>query len=127
MSRRSRRRRRDDPPTSLATLIGPPLSHRSPVLSTLGEWEDRRAYDPTSPTRNYTTFRSRSSAEIVATKPTPVRKVFRPAFRTPQDVVVCVRRHQRKEILHALGRTGRGARRARPRRTATSHISCRRK
>jgi len=127
MSKRRRRDRRDDKPTSLAQLLGPPLLHRSPVLSSLGEWEDRRAFNANSPLRNHITFRSRSSADIVANKPTPVRQVSRPAFRDPQDVVVCVRRKQRKEILHALGRTGRGARRARPRLTASSHISCRRK
>lgn len=50
------------------------------------------------------------------------------AFSEPRSVVVCVRRQRRREVLHALQKTGRGAgKQRRPRRTELSKISCRRK
>lgn len=55
-----------------------------------------------------------------------VRASARVAFRGPQSVVVCVRRRQRREVLWALRRAGRGAPRRRPRRNAFSSILCRR-
>lgn len=46
------------------------------------------------------------------------------AFDMPDKVAVCVRRNRRKEVLHALGKAGSGGMR-KPRRNATSAISCR--
>lgn len=43
-------------------------------------------------------------------------------FRTPDRVALCVRRKQRRQVLHALRRTGRGNRP--PRRNAWSNVSC---
>lgn len=44
-------------------------------------------------------------------------------YQHPKGVAVCVRRHQRKEVLFALKRTGKGAR-ARRRRNYQSEVSC---
>lgn len=46
-------------------------------------------------------------------------------FEAPQSVLVCVRRHRRREVLFAKGKGGGGKRP--PRRNAFSDISCRRK
>lgn len=45
------------------------------------------------------------------------------AFQAPKRVLVCIRRQQRKEVLHALGKAGRSGQR-RPRRSELSEISC---
>lgn len=45
------------------------------------------------------------------------------AFRAPARVAVCVRRRQRREVLLAKGRGGRGFKK--PRWKERSHISCR--
>lgn len=48
------------------------------------------------------------------------------AFGRPDSVLVCVRRKMRREVMHALQKTGRGrGRQKRPRRNWTSGISCR--
>lgn len=46
------------------------------------------------------------------------------AFQTPQQVIPCVRRQQRKEVLHALKRTGKGSGGGRKHRTPESNIRC---
>lgn len=46
-------------------------------------------------------------------------------FTNSQNVLLCVRRKRRKEVLHALKKTGRGKRKQRrPRRSRYSSISC---
>jgi len=126
MSKRRRSRRDDSPPVaSYADRLV--TRSRSPVLNReLREWEDRRAFHPDGAFRAFATVRSSPfAATIIQAPPSSVRRVSRRAFVHPQKVAVCVRRHQRKEVLFALGRAGKGARK-RPRRTASSEISCRR-
>ena len=43
-------------------------------------------------------------------------------FSVPQQVLVCVRRKQRRQVIFAKGKNGRGNRK--PRWNATSHIWC---
>lgn len=45
-------------------------------------------------------------------------------FKAPTFVVACIRRKQRREVLHALRKTGRGPRRA-ARWSALSRVRCR--
>lgn len=45
------------------------------------------------------------------------------AFEAPKRVLVCVRRKQRREVLHALNKTRKGAG-ARKRRNQWSNVSC---
>lgn len=45
------------------------------------------------------------------------------AFANPKSVNVCVRRHQRREVIFALGKSGRGARAPR-RRNQFSNVRC---
>lgn len=75
--------------------------------------------------RNFDTTRSRISSPRV--------RVFEPAkkfrvplilsFDYPKRVILCVRRKVRKEVLHALRKTGKGGQK-RPRRTPYSNVRC---
>lgn len=48
----------------------------------------------------------------------------RPAFFAPDNIMLCARRHRRREVMFAIGRSGGGNRRGK--RNAYSGISCRR-
>lgn len=97
--------------------------------------EDRRTFHPDNrllvgpPTRSFLL----SDTPIVTRPPTPRMLVRNPhrmpsglAFQAPREVLVCVRRQQRREVLHALGRAGRSGPQRRPRRNLNSNISCKR-
>lgn len=45
------------------------------------------------------------------------------AFTAPAETLVCVRRSRRKEVLHALKKTGKGGQR-KPRRSRWRHVKC---
>lgn len=45
------------------------------------------------------------------------------AFSVPQETLVCLRRGRRREVLHALRKTGKGGQR-KPRRSSWRHIKC---
>lgn len=46
------------------------------------------------------------------------------SFSIPQQVMVCVRRKQRKEVMHALGHAGSRKKQRMPKRNETSNIRC---
>lgn len=90
---------------------------RSP--SSLGE--DRRTYHPAGPK-----YRPAESPRrhLVAVKPVQLftaKPVM--AFDAPRHVAICVRRKVRDEVLHALGKVGRGGSRKR-RRNQNSKVRC---
>jgi len=89
-----------------------------PVRSTpWQEYEDRRRYHPEGRYRPPAAF-LRSARALVAG---PAHQI---GFRAPNRVLLCIRRKQRREVLHALKRTGKGARSPR-RRNYWSDVSCR--
>lgn len=45
-------------------------------------------------------------------------------FGVPRNVAICIRRRIRKEVLHALGKTGGGSSHKRKRRTQWSAVGC---
>lgn len=107
-----------------------PMRFPDIVTSPLTEIEDLRTYHPL-----------RSEREIVAFTSGPEKILARPSARTQRDititplphrlgvtepnkVIMCVRRQQRKEVLHALRKTGRGQARRKPRRTWRSDVHC---
>lgn len=91
---------------------------------------DDRQWRPESYRRSRTL--SGSGADLSA--PPPMRTSgTRPAFFSPvisfarpQGVVECVRRKQRREVLHALKRTRKGSKSRQRKQTVWSSISCRR-
>lgn len=97
----------------------------SPSLSLI---EDLRQWHPEQSTRPIRTFSGQPARLKVFSGPT--RSGTRPlvpysiTFRNPQKTVVCVRRTQRKQVLHALGVAGRKGLKPR-RRIWSSAISCR--
>lgn len=104
-------------------------------LSDLRQLEDRRTYHPEGTARPARGFRiNRHRLIISAPEPTPGRGVdlhhpeavpIGVGFEKPRQVAVCIRRHQRREVLHALGKTGRGSRfNRKPRKSFYSEVSC---
>lgn len=140
MSRRSRNRTSStgrgttDPAKRTLAPVG--TFAPGPVAAPLRELEDRSSFWPSTspmdwePARRLTGSPARLS--LPTPSPSPVRgsvRVFGPsvvAFERPRGVAVCVRRAIRREVLHAMKKTGRGHRKQRaPRRNAYSSVSCR--
>lgn len=126
MSRRRRRNRSDSErphavsQRPLATLLRP----APPPIKPLQLIEDRRTYHPLGADRPARQVSGHPSKPL---RVTPSRKFKIPTqlgFTDPRQVAVCVRRKQRKEVLHALKKTGKGKRHRRPRRTWLSNIRC---
>lgn len=93
--------------------------------------EDRRTYNPSKNT-TYTprTISGKRSRVVTrsATVSTPsglkqLNTTPLPSFAVPSKTLVCVRRKQRKEVLHAYKKTGTGGQK-KPRRNQFSNISC---
>lgn len=84
-------------------------------LSTLREIEDRRQFHPE---RQFRAARSLSKPlhRLVVSSTPKGRMPVGVRFEDPHKVLVCVRRNQRKEVLHALRKTGKGKAAKRPRR-----------
>jgi len=98
----------------------------SRVTNYLREFEDRRAFHPEGPTRPAASFSSPRHRLVVYQRPDKqiylqggfqapfgVSKLMDRVpvgvqFRTPYKVLICVRRKQRREVLHALQKTGLG-------------------
>lgn len=106
----------------------PSLLPRVPLI----QLEDRRAFSPSgrAPLRSIhreifqTLQRTRSTRGAARTA--PLSPMLENTFDDPQRVIVCLRRKARKEVLHALKKTGgRGGRKKKPRRTWQSDFKCR--
>lgn len=122
------------PPLTLPKLS--PLLFQTPVRKSVLRLEDRRAWHP-----DKTVYRKIPSPAAAASprsgallKLSP-RRLMHPGsllrlpnisdligFRTPGRVAICVRRRIRKEIMHALGKAGKGHKR--PRHNAFSKVKC---
>lgn len=116
--------RRFDPPAAAVTPTVEALldeNYIPSVRSYLTEVEDRRTYHPAgknrptvSPRRHHTP--KPSAASLVYSR-------ARMVFGAPRHVMICVRRKIRDEVLHALGKTGKGSGRPR-RRNQYSKVRC---
>lgn len=147
MGHSNKSRRRDT--TDIANQ-GLPVSSYRPTLSPsptrlgfspLRVFEDRRTWHPEgsirpagafstprhrltvvdrvpSPRRAYDVARSRSFPTLWSGTKATV------AFANPSRILICVRRSQRREVLHALNRTGRGGYNYKPRWSEYSSVRC---
>lgn len=108
-------------PPVLAPVFERPIAVRS-ALSLL---EDRRLFHPGRDFGPARSFSRRDQARVVIKQSVSKPAAFssRVQFAVPAKVVVCVRRHQRKEVLHALGKAG-GKVSRRRRRNSWSHVDC---
>lgn len=128
-----RRRRNDTPPTPIADALFQPPSANPRLLSDLvsspvgplTEVEDRRTYHPLD------TFRPVMEIGGTPSGPRQVKRSFKRSlpfglqFGKPEKTAICVRRNTRKEVLHAMRKTGKGGGpRRRPRRNWHSSTSC---
>lgn len=87
--------------------------------------EDRRTFYP-DPLFRPAAALPRHAARIVASSSGGGNAFYpssRIAFAAPRGVAVCVRRKERREVLHALGKAG-GRVSRRRRRTWTSEVDC---
>lgn len=116
------------PGRSLPTLAFQPPPE---VRSTLMDVEDFRTWTP-SRVRRPKTLRGNPS-RVSHSQAAPVRRKYTYqtnfdyglGFTYPKHVVLCVRRHRRREVLHALRKTGRGGRwNRKPRRNQWSNVKC---
>ena len=85
---------------------------RSAIGSTLQQVQDLRSFDFEPDTRPALTLRS-TVASVGASLPqkpktAPSKVPYQIAFSAPAETLVCVRRHRRKQVLHALRKTGKG-------------------
>lgn len=98
-----------------------------PLGSRLLEIQDRRTWHPIGFLRPPAAFERSAARQVVKSKPNALRNDIssRIGFAVPKKVLICVRRKQRKEVLHALGKTGGGARVSRRRRrNSWSDVDC---
>lgn len=106
----------------------------SDILSSrpdLRPFEDRRTFHPQGVTRPARSFKS-SRHRLEVPRAPRIKKIqasaypsFHIGFESPKRVLVCVRRKQRQEVIHALGHSGSGKRRKRrSRRSEYSSIIC---
>lgn len=121
-------------------IFSPPrsVSPLPPRRAALRLFEDRREWHPDGPDRAAKRFSgSRRPLRLVDRKmsnpdrfahlrkfPSQTKAIV--AFSEPSDVVVCVRRSIRREVMHATGKAGRRGQK-KPKFNALSKISCRRK
>lgn len=121
---------------SLPTSLSPTRSLSRPFRENLEIFEDRRTFHPEGLSRPARLFsQPRHRLTLVDKKPflNPDRfaklRQFSGtkalvAFEQPSKVLICVRRQIRKEVLHALNKSGKSGQRS-PRRNYFSEISCR--
>lgn len=129
MARRGRRRRDDDDAErddfSIANLLAPLSISYSPPLTV---YEDRREFHPERDLRPARSFSKRSYSDVVSepvrSKPRALLSPDTFKFAVPKKVLVCVRRQQRREVLHALKLTRRRGGAGARRRNYWSAVSC---
>lgn len=99
------------------------LLARSPLLRM---YEDRRAFHPLRDYRAARSFSNRGHGVVVSKSVADSSSFPRSTLRfaVPNKVLICVRRKERKEVLHALGRVGRGSGGGKKHRNQYSEVHC---
>lgn len=151
MARRSNRRgrvttdnaRRSLPLDENPYRLSPYDAVRQLGFADLLSLEDRRTWHPEGPWRPARSFQG-PRHRLTLVQPSRARKarsikvrnvsgysglgdatLARVGFAGADRVAVCIRRRRRREVMHAIGKTGRGHRKQRrPRRNWTSKYSC---
>lgn len=118
----------------LLTPISRPSRLISPDLSPMPDlFDDRRQWHPDSPYQAPMSLLGPLPAVVIEAPARPGRRPrgsasgspYRyPVFSTPSKVAVCVRRKDRREVLFAKKRTGKGSRSFRRRRNYQSDVRC---
>lgn len=136
MARRGRARA-DRDTSDIASLLAPPRPLPRAHYVTEFATEDRREYHPEGPFAAPLSFGNLPAAiswtgTLSGSTPSPSKRISglptgsligSPAFTTPPGVAICVRRKQRREVLHALKKTRSGSGRSK-RRNPYSEVKC---
>lgn len=111
-------------------------------LDQLREIEDRRRFIPEAArlVRRPLAYAFQEAARVVATSKVALRQPLKPrqkpfktinltfrdklVFKHPQHVIRCVRRKERREVIHALRLTGKGSGARHRRRDEWSNVGC---
>lgn len=112
-----------------------PELHLTPLSTLLQMIEDRRQFHPEREARPARSFSSSLHRLQVPSRPMRVSKgargsvlmsgpSYKIGFVAPRKVLICVRRKQRREVLHALHKTGRSGPRRPSRRSYYSDVRC---
>lgn len=121
MARKSKKPGTRDSLQSLTPLRSRPLYAD---LSQVQSFRLADLYDPVKPARLFSGVTATVGvADAPKKKGTRSRVPTQIAFTAPAQTLVCVRRAQRKEVLFAKKKTGKGGQR-RPHRTAWSEVKC---
>lgn len=110
---------RVNPAPSPRFLVDMSRLFRSPVAP--DPLLDRRTYHPAGSFLRPVSAKRAHSRLVI---PPSADLSHRIGFAVPNKVAVCVRRQQRKEVIHALGLTGRGAGARVRRRGPWSDVEC---
>lgn len=108
-----------DPASMLVRPLRPVLSE---IEFTASLPDDLRTWVPEPRLRRPQTFSGTIPVTTHSRKATPFG--YTQHFAAPQSVVMCVRRKQRREVIHALNLTGKGAKARSRRRTSWSDVKC---
>jgi len=120
----------NDPLRILSPVVSPtpllqPRFDYNPVLNDLREWHPEEENRPVVHQSGRPTRLTVSDPVGTRIRNRQTRAVVAFGHRPHDPVSVCVRRSQRKEVMHALRKAGRGGGRKRPpRRTWRSDIKC---
>lgn len=102
-----------------------PIATRGAAFRSILQLEDRRLFEPVD---TFPRALFHRSARLVPSINTNVKRSNHVptgiSFNVPEEVSLCVRRKQRREVLFAKRRTGKGARARRRRRGPFSSVSC---
>lgn len=134
MARRGRRRNQDHytAPDAIAfrSLDESLLGDWTPrTVSPLGDVEDRRRFHPDDYFQSWHETDGRMGGPLQVARPSKILKramrymSSQVQFAAPEKTIVCVRRKARKEVLHALKKTGRGGNKP-PKRNWLSDVKC---
>lgn len=113
-------------PSDLSVLLRPiqplPRLIQEPVIQPLTEVQDFRLHHPSpawsQPAKTVKGTRSTIGANTLSPKLTGIR------FNNPKEVLICVRRKSRREVLFAKRKTRKGAGARRHKRNRWSEIQC---
>lgn len=129
------RNRRDTPSIATAHYTrAVPIQQFKPRPFSLTLYEDRRQFHPEgiyAPAKSFNSTRHRiavpkSNYKVPLSQYSALGQTYptyKLAFEAPTKVLVCVRRKIRKQVLHALSKTGKVGQN-RPKISDYSHISC---
>lgn len=101
-------------------------NYSSSVRSLDTQVEDRRTYTPAGRSARPPASSRRHLAKTKPTKLTAFAQQAIQTFAHPKSVLICLRRKMREEVLHALGKSGKGSRfQKKPKYNQHSNIRCR--